>query len=181
MPLNLQVHRYARMPGTNETRLVSSNPYLRLNAGPLESPPLFVQQGRVYSEGGELIKDLPEWFWEEARKCSPEARREVGLVLPEEGPINTPEPEPPPPPAVSAQPPKPPSTPMNKEELFEYLGIEEPKPDEGEDQGLLAPPTESVHSVQPATWSCPDCGEEIAPKVKGVHIARHRRNAMGMK
>jgi hypothetical protein len=45
MPFTLQVHEYARVPGTTESRLVSERPYVRLR-GPAGEPAIFLQGGQ---------------------------------------------------------------------------------------------------------------------------------------
>lgn len=83
MVLTLQPHQYEKIPGQGmQMRLARVVPYLRIRHS--TDPPLFIQKGEVYTDDGEEVKELPEWFWDEARKCSPAARAEVGLVLPEE-------------------------------------------------------------------------------------------------
>lgn len=60
------VQRYAQRvdegTGQKYTVLVKNNPYLRLNSG--DGPPIFVQGGKAYSEGGDEYElgDLPPWF-----------------------------------------------------------------------------------------------------------------------
>jgi hypothetical protein len=75
-----KVHEYTRIPGTMEVRLVHQRPYLRLRSGAHE-PPIFVQEGVFYSEGGDLMGDPPEWLDEELAKVSPEGLSAVGLVM----------------------------------------------------------------------------------------------------
>jgi hypothetical protein len=86
MPLTLtKVHEWQRVPNTTEVRLVSERNYIRLmdkDAG----YPLFIQSGQVFSEDGEAVGDLPEWFWVELRKCNPVALAAVGYVGPMEPP-----------------------------------------------------------------------------------------------
>lgn len=73
------------MKDKEQWQLTKVQPCLRLRGEGAVSP-LFVQEGVIYAEGGEVIAEPPDWFWEEARKCTPQARAEVGLVLPEERP-----------------------------------------------------------------------------------------------
>jgi hypothetical protein len=47
-------------------------------------PPIFIQGGQLFSEGGPLVDDVPEWFWVEARKLTPEAKKVCGLEIPME-------------------------------------------------------------------------------------------------
>jgi hypothetical protein len=83
MPLNLaQVHQLEKVPGTETFRLVKVHPTVGL--GRQGEPPIWVQDGKVYYEGGEEVHNPPEWFWEEVRKMDPERRRYLGLRLPGE-------------------------------------------------------------------------------------------------
>jgi hypothetical protein len=80
-----KVHEWSAVPGQpGEIRLIRTRNYMRLRGGTIEDPPLFVQDGVVYAEGGDVITELPEWFWPAARRCTAEARAVVHLVLPEE-------------------------------------------------------------------------------------------------
>jgi hypothetical protein len=72
-----KVHEYQRVPNTTEVRLVRTTPYVRLR-GSADDPPLFIQGGQVYSEGGQIIADPPAWFWDELAKVSDGTLREVG-------------------------------------------------------------------------------------------------------
>ena len=93
MPLDLKaVHLYEKVPGTDQTRLVKTNPYVRL--GRKDHPPIYVQGGRVYGEGGGAIEPLPDWFDGEMARLSPKVRDEIGwrgLTDPPPGPgVNPP-------------------------------------------------------------------------------------------
>src|SRR5690348_11612809 len=72
-----KVNDWERVKGTMQVKMKAPNPYVRLKHG-RDEPPLYVQQGVVYDEGGTEIKDLPEWFDEELRKVSPSALMEIG-------------------------------------------------------------------------------------------------------
>lgn len=79
-----RVHDYERGPG-NTVLMKRINPANTIRyAG--DEPPVIVQGGRFYYEGGQEIqeRDLPEAFWIAARRKTEESRRECGLVLPEE-------------------------------------------------------------------------------------------------
>jgi len=77
MPLDLKaVHLYEKVPGTDQTRLVKTNPYVRL--GRKDHPPIFVQGGQVYGEGGGPIEPIPDWFAGEMARLSPKVRDEIG-------------------------------------------------------------------------------------------------------
>jgi len=58
-------------------RLVRVHPYLRLR-GPAESPPVFLQDGKVYDEGGGLVEPPPKWVREQVKALTPAARQAVG-------------------------------------------------------------------------------------------------------
>lgn len=78
-----KVHQFEKVKDKNEWRLVKTLPYVRLRGNGWASP-LFIQEGKVYSEGGDEATDLPSDFWDEAKKVSLEVRRECGLILPGE-------------------------------------------------------------------------------------------------
>lgn len=77
--LNLRgVHVYEKIPGQSTFRLKETHPAMRLSR---DMQVLYIQDGTVFAEGGEEVKELPAWFNEEVQKASPTALREVGLVL----------------------------------------------------------------------------------------------------
>ena len=94
MALELRgVHKYERIPGTaGEARLTGLNPYVRITRG--DHPPIYVQGGQVYGEGGGPIEPLPDWFPAEMARLSPKVRAEVGW--------RDDQPAPPPPPSTPA-------------------------------------------------------------------------------
>jgi hypothetical protein len=53
------------------------HPYLRLR-GPADSPPVFLQDGKVFDEGGGLIEPAPKWAREAIKTLTPSARAAVG-------------------------------------------------------------------------------------------------------
>jgi len=75
MAFSLKTHIPKR--GDAEGKIARYQPYVRINH--VDGPPLFIQGGKYYSEGGELIKDLPDWVDDEVAKMSPTAKRECGL------------------------------------------------------------------------------------------------------
>lgn len=79
-----RVHIYERGPA-NTVLMKGINPATRIRFD-RETPPVFIQGGRFFGEGGVELprKSLPEAFWAEAKRLTVEARRECGLVLPEE-------------------------------------------------------------------------------------------------
>ncbi len=90
-----KVHEYARIPGTGEMRLVRTRPAMRIRA--MGEPPLWVQDGQVYTDGGQPVVTPPGWFWDEMERVSPETRQQHGLTLPAETPPPMPKPQPKPP------------------------------------------------------------------------------------
>lgn len=75
-----KVHEYRKVDGDETVRLIRTNPLIRVRVG--ESPPIFVQGGRAYAEGGDEypLEELPSWFWVEAQKASSAVAQETGLV-----------------------------------------------------------------------------------------------------
>lgn len=83
MPLTLtKVHVTERIPGSDVSRLVRTNHYVMLKSE--NEPPLFIQGGQIFSEGGPLVDEIPEWFWIEASKLTPLAIKSCGLEVPPE-------------------------------------------------------------------------------------------------
>lgn len=81
MGFSLQVHHFRRDPKTNYRILQKVIPYVAIGT---REGRLYAQNGKVWSEGGEEITDVPAWFWEKWRLVNPEKRRLIGLLLPEE-------------------------------------------------------------------------------------------------
>jgi hypothetical protein len=77
--LSLRVHHHEKKPGSMESRLVRVTPYVRITRD--SHPPLYVQGGRVFSEGGPEVETLPAWFGEEMARLSPKVREEIGWTL----------------------------------------------------------------------------------------------------
>lgn len=85
MALNLRkVQVYEKVGKRQELALVAEHNIVRVRAG--NDGPLFVQDGQVYSEGGQLIAPIPDWFWGEYTKVSPAMKKEVGLAMPGDAP-----------------------------------------------------------------------------------------------
>ena len=83
MPLNLRkAHVYEKVGKRQELQLVAEHHIIRVRCA--EGGPLFVQNGEIYSEGGQIESPVPAWFWTEYAKVSPEMRKQVGLALPGE-------------------------------------------------------------------------------------------------
>lgn len=86
MPLQLtKVHVSERIPDShNASRIIRTNHYIRLGDG--NNPPLYIQNGQVFSEGGPLVEEseLPDWFWLAAQRCSADALAAVNFRVPDE-------------------------------------------------------------------------------------------------
>jgi predicted RNA-binding Zn-ribbon protein involved in translation (DUF1610 family) len=76
------VHRYTRVPGSLEMRLVETNPYIRLRSG--YEPPIFLQGGVAYDEGGAVVAQWPEWLQQAVAALTPAARAEAGFAVAED-------------------------------------------------------------------------------------------------
>lgn len=66
--------------GTNKMVLIRTNPYTRfVQRG---HPPVLVQSGRFYSDGGQpvLAHEIPSWVKAEVDRMTPEGRQAVGLT-----------------------------------------------------------------------------------------------------
>jgi|TARA_R100001530_G_scaffold96937_3_gene67342 hypothetical protein len=88
-----QVHKMRKDKLSQRMILTGKNPYVRwISEGNF---PVNCQNGRFYTDGGDpiAIADVPSWVWNEARKMNEEGRKNVGLVLPEEGAEDKPEPK----------------------------------------------------------------------------------------
>jgi len=92
--LDLKVHHYVKMPNSTESRLTKVDPYVRICRA--HEPPIFLQGGAAYSEGGPPVTPLPEWFEEELAKITPKALEECGWgpkVAPVAAPPEAPRPQ----------------------------------------------------------------------------------------
>lgn len=76
MTITTVVHEFVPDAG-GVRKLARVHPYLRLR-GPAESPPVFLQDGKVYDEGGGLIEPAPKWLREALKGLTPAARQAVG-------------------------------------------------------------------------------------------------------
>jgi hypothetical protein len=77
-----KVEDYRPVPGRpDQLKLVATNHYIRVRTA--EGGPLFIQNGRVYSEGGQEIKELPGWFLAELKNIVPEQLKAVKFSLDE--------------------------------------------------------------------------------------------------
>jgi hypothetical protein len=80
MALDLRgVHVYERVPdGSGHSRLKKTNHYVRITRE--GHPPIIIQGGKVYGEGGQDIDPLPAWFEEEIAKLTPQVKAECGWI-----------------------------------------------------------------------------------------------------
>lgn len=79
MGFTLNVHEMKPI-GMNRVVIGKSTPYVRIKGGGLDSPPVFLQEGKIYYEDGTEVKDLPEWFADEFKKVSPAMLKNVGMI-----------------------------------------------------------------------------------------------------
>jgi hypothetical protein len=70
------VHEFAPDAG-GVRKLVRVHPYLRLR-GPADQPPVFLQDGKVYDEGGGLMDPPPKWIRDALKGVTLAARQAVG-------------------------------------------------------------------------------------------------------
>jgi hypothetical protein len=75
MSFTLRVHEYGKVDGSPFTKIIKSSHYIRMSA--YGNPPIYIQGGRLYSEGGDEVKNPPSWFWEEVKKLTDKALEEV--------------------------------------------------------------------------------------------------------
>jgi len=92
--LTLETHKFEKDPTTNRPRLAELTPYISIET---EHGELFIQNGQVFPMTGPPISDPPQWFWDEVKKCTPEALADVKFKLPskvdapsDEKPVQTP-------------------------------------------------------------------------------------------
>ena len=74
-----EVHVLQRSPGSNQVVKISSNPYMRLvQQG---EPPVCIQRGKFYSDGGVLmqLKNVPGWVRSGVSKLNANALKRIGL------------------------------------------------------------------------------------------------------
>lgn len=75
MAFSLKVHEYGRVPGSPFQRIVKATHYVRLTSQ--GQPPLYIQNGNVYSEGGQYIAHPPDWFVQGLAKLDPKTLESV--------------------------------------------------------------------------------------------------------
>jgi hypothetical protein len=72
-----RVHEFVPDAG-GVRRLTRVNPYIRLK-GPGDAPPVFLQSGKVWDEGGGPVESPPKWVRDAIRGLTAEARDSVGF------------------------------------------------------------------------------------------------------
>jgi len=77
--LTLETHKFEKDPTTNRPRLAELTPYISIET---EHGELFIQNGQVFPMTGPPINDPPQWFWDEVKKCTPEALADVKFKMP---------------------------------------------------------------------------------------------------
>lgn len=80
MAFTLRVHEYAKIPGSPYQKIVKARHYIRFVRR--ESPPIYIQGGKLYSEAGDEIKgnQIPDWFHEAVQKTDPRQLHAVGYT-----------------------------------------------------------------------------------------------------
>jgi len=166
-----QVHKYVRIPGTQEMRLMKVSPAIRICKG--MAPPLWIQEGKVYAEGGDEIpkEKLPDWFDEQVKMMTPQARSEIGYRLPDD--------------------PRPRLPGEQEGEKFYLRGGKFYDEDGREIPGMnlvkvkseeekipedqRSVPAGQPYPDPPKMWTCPRCEAEMPLKMKGTHKIHHIR------
>ena len=73
MPLDLQSTKFATVNG--QRVITERKPYMVLNYNHQD---IYIQNGQVYSSGGERLNVLPDWFEAEIKKQPKESLESVG-------------------------------------------------------------------------------------------------------
>lgn len=76
MSFTLMPQEYTKQEGSQVYKLTRVRPYIRVGS---EGESLFLQEGKVYTLGGEVVKTVPAWCQAEIAKLTPAARAEVGF------------------------------------------------------------------------------------------------------
>lgn len=71
------VHHTSKIPDTDTYAVTRITPIVRISC---PNGSVYLQSGKVLSGGGDVVKDLPAWFYEEVAKLTPNALREVGFA-----------------------------------------------------------------------------------------------------
>lgn len=87
--LDLTVHAYERVPGSSTVRLLRTLPYVRVSQ---DAEAYFIQGGLVLTAGGDVIDELPGWFWEQVDRLTDATLAEVKFARRVVPPAPQPEP-----------------------------------------------------------------------------------------
>lgn len=71
-----KVHHYVRQPGTQDVRLVQTNPYVRLSVE--GRPVVFLQNGRFWYENGVEVPEIEPWLARAIEQVNPKVLKECG-------------------------------------------------------------------------------------------------------
>lgn len=145
-----RIQTFERVKGTMQVVLKKTNPAMRLRAG-RANPPVYIQGGIVYGEGGDVIENLPPWFWTELKKASPGALMECGWTRGVE------------------QEPKVTAAPAAETSSITPPPVESPTVQTQPEPEVVKPERK---------WKCdyPGCTAEQMPlRKKGVHLAMHAK------
>lgn len=69
-------HHFAKNPDNGQYHVNKVTPIIRVNSG---GQSLYLQQGKVLDAGGNQVKDIPGWFYEEVGKVSDQALHDSGF------------------------------------------------------------------------------------------------------
>jgi len=181
MPLDFRPHEIVLDRETQLPKVIHKRDYVHLLNGPDRA---YVQGGEIYLGGGDPVSpdEAPAWFWESYAALTPQARRTAGLELPsdkvrlveqlDEGFVKTFKELP----AdirelLLADAGSIPEAPRKVVEAPQIADTTSESPQE------KSPVLDDPGASGPKLWTCDECGQEVPPKQKGVHIGRHRHMA----
>lgn len=81
------VHHMTKLPGTEQYAITRVTPLTRLSC---LSEAVYLQNGMIFSVGGDLMTNPPAWVFDEMRKMSEASLREVGFERVPEQPKDAP-------------------------------------------------------------------------------------------
>jgi hypothetical protein len=173
-PHEIILDRESQLP-----RVLHKRDYIQLIRG---QDRVYVQQGHIFLGGGDPLSpdQVPPWFWEDYGKLTPQARRSVGLELPEDRVVSV---EQLPADFVHTFEELPDEI---KQELLRRAGPQAPRmpveapeiPDTTQEPSLeKSLVLDHPEAPKPTSWTCDECGKDVPMNTKGVHIGLHRRLA----
>lgn len=71
-----KVHHYVRQPGTQDVKLIQTNPYVRFSVE--GHPVVFLQKGRFWYENGVQVTEIERWLAQAIELANPKALKEAG-------------------------------------------------------------------------------------------------------